>query len=181
MEIHYTKHHQAYIDNLNKALSGQPTLQAQSLEYLLTHLEELPQEIRMIVRNNAGGHYNHSFFWPSMEKPSDQYANGFLRQELLKVFGSYEHFQEKFNTAAKSVFGSGWAWLVLDKKESLSITTTPNQDSPLLQGSHPILGLDVWEHAYYLHYQNKRADYITAWWHVLNWDRAEEHYRAVIS
>jgi Fe-Mn family superoxide dismutase len=180
MEIHYTKHHQAYIDNLNKALAEYPALQGKTLEYLLTHLDELPEAIRAAVRNNGGGHYNHSFFWPSMIKKAGLKPTGLLAQEIVKKFGNHETFQTSFTNAAKSVFGSGWAWLVLDKKGALSIMTTPNQDTPLFAGLHPILGLDIWEHAYYLKYQNKRPDYIEAWWHVVNWEHAEEQYRIAI-
>jgi len=177
MEIHYTKHHQTYIDNLNAALDKHPELKNKSLEELLQNLETIPADIRTAVRNNGGGHINHSFFWPLMKKNGGTPVKGLVDQEITKAFGSASAFQEQFNTAAKGVFGSGWAWLALDKSGKLVIQGTPNQDSLISSGLSPILGLDVWEHAYYLHYQNKRADYIGAWWKVVNWEQVEENYR----
>lgn len=174
MQLHHDKHHQAYVDNLNAALKDHPSLQNKSVEYLLTHLQELPESIRQAVRNNGGGHYNHTFFWQILKKNNGAEPTGSLKDAIEKTFGSYTAFQEQFNTTAKKVFGSGWAWLCLDDKKSLSIISTPNQDSPITQQLHPILGLDVWEHAYYLKYQNKRPDYISAWWHVVNWQYATE-------
>lgn len=179
MEIHYTKHHQAYINNLNTALENYPELQQKELTEILTDLTQVPEAIRTAVRNNGGGTYNHDMFWLLMKKNNRQVLPiGKSNVEILKTFGTFENFQEKFNSAAKSVFGSGWAWLVINKSGNLEIVTTPNQDSPLSTGNSPILGLDVWEHAYYLQYQNKRPDYINAWWHVVNWDQVEENYLA---
>lgn len=179
MEIHYTKHHQAYIDNLNNALKNYPDLQKKSLEDILTHLNNIPEAIRTTVRNNGGGHENHSFFWPLMSKKGGGEPKGSVGKEIGTDFGSFDAFKEQFNAAAKGVFGSGWAWLVVDKNGKLLITSTPNQDSPITNGQTPILGLDVWEHAYYLKYQNKRPDYIGAWWNVVNWEQVEENYQKI--
>lgn len=176
MEIHYTKHHQAYIDNFNKALEQYPVLQEKTLEEILKDLDAVPEEVRLTVRNNAGGHYNHSFFWPLMSPNGGGDPKGPIAQEIVKHFGTFAEFKDAFNAKAKSVFGSGWAWLCLDKANKLVVIATPNQDCPLSQGLIPIMGLDVWEHAYYLKYQNKRPDYITAWWNVVNWDKVNEHY-----
>ncbi len=176
MEIHYTKHHQAYIDNLNAALKDLPEWQKKSLLEIIQSIDKLPKEIQTTVKNNAGGDFNHSFFWPLMKKNGGGSPKGELAKAIDKKFGSFEKFQEEFNAAAKKVFGSGWAWLVLDKNGQLCVISTPNQDPVMLQGYKPVLGLDVWEHAYYLKYQNKRPDYITAWWHVVNWDQAEQNY-----
>ncbi|HSW73790.1 MAG TPA: superoxide dismutase [Candidatus Limnocylindria bacterium] len=180
MEIHHTKHHQAYIDNLNKALASYPEWQNKPVEQLLLHLSQLPEAIQTAVRNNGGGHFNHSLFWKMMKPHAGGTPQGPVGQEITKVFGSFAAAQEQFTTAAKTVFGSGWAWLCVDKDGKLVIRTTPNQDNPIAQGLQPILGLDVWEHAYYLKYQNRRPDYITAWWHVINWEDVEENYRKVI-
>lgn len=179
MEIHLTKHHQAYIDNLNKALSPYPELQKLSLEDLLVGIETLPEAIRTAVRNNAGGDYNHTLFWQMMTPNADM-KQGLLIAEIQKKFGTYQAFKDQFETAAKTRFGSGWAWLVLNKAGDLEVLSTANQDAPLMQQNIPLLGLDVWEHAYYLHYQNRRPDYITAWWNVVNWEFVEERYRTVI-
>jgi superoxide dismutase, Fe-Mn family len=173
MEIHYTKHHQGYINSLNEALAGYPDLQSKSLEELLQSLETLPEAICTTVRNNAGGDYNHSLFWNWMVKGGST-PRGMIRTDIEKSFSSYEAFKEKFSQAAKTRFGSGWAWLVLNKQGNLEITSSANQDTPVSQGQVPILGLDVWEHAYYLKYQNRRVDYIEAWWHVVNWAYVEE-------
>lgn len=180
MEIHHDRHHKAYVDNLNAALAKHPDLQEISIMELLWNLESIPEDIQTVVRNNGGGHYNHSFFWQIMKKNGGGKPKGKIAEEIQKKFGSFEAFQDQFNTAAKSVFGSGWAWLVLDSEGNPIITTTPNQDVPLYDGDIPVLGLDVWEHAYYLKYQNKRVDYIQAWWHVIDWDMVEENYRAAI-
>jgi Fe-Mn family superoxide dismutase len=170
MEIHYTKHHQAYVDNLCKALDQFPELYKKSLEHILKHLDQLPSSIKTAVQNNGGGHYNHSLFWSMMKKGGGGKPKGALADQIAKQFGSFEAFQEQFNTAAKSRFGSGWAWLIINSHGDLEVTSTANQDTPLAFNGQPILALDVWEHAYYLKYQNKRVDYITAWWHVVNWD-----------
>jgi Fe-Mn family superoxide dismutase len=179
MEIHLTKHHQAYVDNLNKALQVHPDLQKLSLPDLLKKLPTLPESIQSAVRNNGGGHENHSMFWLMMA-PKAKMVQGQLHAEILKKFTTFESFQEQFGNAAKTRFGSGWAWLVLDKKGDLQIYSTANQDTPIMQGDMALLGLDVWEHAYYLHYQNRRPDYITAWWNVVNWEFVEENYKKVI-
>ncbi len=179
MEIHYTKHHQTYIDNLNKALTAHPELQSKPLSELLINLDQLPADIRTAVRNQGGGHANHTLFWTIMKPQGGGKPKGLVGQEITKIWTTVEHFQEQFNTAAKGVFGSGWAWLVVDATGKLAILSLPNQDSPLKQGVTPIMGLDVWEHAYYLQYQNRRPDYISAWWSVINWDQVEENYRAI--
>jgi len=179
MEIHYTKHHQAYIDNLNNALSSYPALQAERLAKLLTNLDEVPAAIRTAVRNHGGGHANHTLFWSIMKPHAGGNPKGLIAQEIAKTWTTLQNFQEQFNTAAKGVFGSGWAWLVVDATGKLAIISLPNQDSPLMHGMQPIMGLDVWEHAYYLEYQNRRPDYIAAWWSVINWDQVEENYRAI--
>ena len=147
---------------------------------LLSNIDKVPQDIRTAVQNNGGGHYNHTFFWPIMSPNGGGQPKGQLADEIKKTFGSFETFQEKFNAAAKSVFGSGWAWLCINKNGQLEIISMPNQNAPLMLGMKPILGLDVWEHAYYLKYQNKRPDYITAWWNVVNWDQVVEHYELIV-
>lgn len=180
MEIHYTKHHQAYVDKTNEALERHPEFEPSGVEALLLDLNAVPEGIRTAIRNNAGGHYNHSLFWHLMKKNGGGKPNGLLADAINKTFGNFESFQSLFNERAKTVFGSGWSWLSVDKSGELIITALPNQDSPLSYNMTPIFGLDVWEHAYYLKYQNKRPDYINAWWHVINWDMVEENYRAVI-
>lgn len=178
MEIHYTKHHQGYIDHLNAALKDYPQLQNKPVENLLRDLSAIPDAIRTAVRNNGGGHYNHSLFWQYMT-PKQSEPKGKLVDELTKSFKGLEGFTKEFNEAAKSRFGSGWAWLAYNKAGNLVITSTANQDATISEGMQPILGLDVWEHAYYLKYQNRRVDYIQAWWHVVNWEKIEEEYRAL--
>jgi Fe-Mn family superoxide dismutase len=180
MEIHYTKHHQAYVDNLNAALKPYPDLQKRTLDEIIELMtkSQIPQDISMQVRNNGGGHYNHSFFWPMMKKDGGGKPTGSLAKAITDTFGSFETFQEQFNAAAKKVFGSGWAWLVY-KNGKLTVVSTPNQDPVQLQGYKPVIGLDVWEHAYYLKYQNKRPDYISAWWNVINWDQAQKNFDEV--
>lgn len=180
MEIHHDGHHAAYVNNLNKALESYPELEKKSVDELVASLATLPEAVRTAVRNNGGGHANHSMFWLMMQKNGGGQPKGPVADAIKKEFLTFEQFQEKFNAAAKSVFGSGWAWLCVDKEGKLVVVPTPNQDSPLTQGMHPILGLDVWEHAYYLKYQNKRPDYIGAWWHVINWDYVEDHYRKAV-
>lgn len=179
MEIHLTKHHQAYIDNLNKALAAYPDLQLWSLDDLLKKIKTLPEPVQSVVQNNGGGHFNHSLFWQMMA-PQSKMIQGLLHQEILKKFNTFESFQEQFGTCAKTRFGSGWAWLVMNTKGDLSLYSTANQDAVIMRGDQPILGLDVWEHAYYLQYQNRRPDYIMAWWSVVNWEFAEEQYRKII-
>ncbi len=177
MEIHYTKHHQAYLDNLNAALKDHPELQNKGIEYILKNLAAVPEPIRTTVRNNGGGYFNHSLFWEYMS-PKGGEPQGKLKDEIVKTFKTFDAFKEEFNTAAKSRFGSGWAWLSLNKAGNLIITSSANQDTPVSDGLTPVLGLDVWEHAYYLKYQNRRVDYIQAWWHVVNWDKIDEDYRS---
>jgi Fe-Mn family superoxide dismutase len=176
MEIHHTKHHQAYVTNVNTALQGKADLERLPVEDLIRHLDKVPEDVRMTVRNNGGGHSNHSFFWQLMGAGKGGEPKGDLAGALKSAFGDFAKFKEAFAKAAMGRFGSGWAWLVVDGGK-LAITSTPNQDSPLMEGKKPILGLDVWEHAYYLKYQNRRADYVTAWWNVVNWDRVADLYK----
>jgi superoxide dismutase, Fe-Mn family len=180
MQIHLTKHHQAYIDNLNKALVLHPELQKLSLKDLLTNISTLPADIQTTVQNNAGGHFNHSLFWEMMT-PQSKMVQGQLHAAILKKYNSMQSFQEQFATAAKTRFGSGWAWSVVNGQGELEIYSTANQDAVIMKRDIPILGLDVWEHAYYLQYQNRRPDYITAWWSVVNWEFAEEQYRKALA
>jgi Fe-Mn family superoxide dismutase len=179
MEIHYTKHHQAYVDRLNEALKGHDDMLKLSLEELLKRAHTYAEPVKTALINNGGGHANHSFFWKVMKPNGGGVARGAAAQAIDSMFGSFQAFQEKFNGAAKTVFGSGWAWLCMDKQGKLVVMTTPNQNSPIMEGLSPILGLDVWEHAYYLQYQNKRPDYIQSWWNVVNWDFVEENYRTL--
>ncbi len=178
MEIHHTKHHQAYVDNLNAALEKHPEIADKPLEELLRAIDTVPEDIRTAVRNHGGGHMNHSFFWTIMGPAAgdDAHPAGKVGEMIDASFGGFALFKESFAKAAASVFGSGWAWLVIGADGKPAIITTPNQDSPLMTGAHPVLGLDVWEHAYYLKYQNKRPDYIDAWWHVVDWKRIEEKF-----
>jgi len=177
MEIHHGKHHQAYVTNLNAALEKAPELVDLSLEQLLGDLSKVPESIRGAVRNNGGGHWNHALFWTLMAPNGGGEPNGDLTAAITSAFGSFATFREQFQAAAMTRFGSGWAWLVSDNG-TLSIMSTPNQDNPLMEGKTAILGLDVWEHAYYLHYQNRRADYVGAWWNVVNWGEVSKHYAA---
>jgi superoxide dismutase, Fe-Mn family len=174
MEIHHTKHHQAYIDKLNAALEGHSALQDRTAESLIKDLSQVPEEIQTAVRNHGGGHANHSFFWPILKK--DVAFGGEVANAVNAKFGSYETFVEEFSSAAALLFGSGWTWLTVADGE-LEIVTTPNQDSPLGMGKVPVLGLDVWEHAYYLKYQNRRPEYISAFFKVINWDKVNENLR----
>ena len=178
MEIHYTKHHQAYITNLNAALEKHPELKL-SLEEMLADLTKVPQDIRGAVQNNGGGHYNHSFFWPLLKVNNGQTPKGALNDAINKTFGSFDAFKEQFSNAAKTRFGSGWAWLIVTKDKTLKVLSTANQDTPLTEGK-PILGLDVWEHAYYLNYQNRRPDYVSAFFNVVNWDVVEKLYKEAL-
>ena len=175
MEIHYTKHHQAYVDNLNKAIKG-TDLEKKTVEDLISDLNAVPENIRTVVRNNGGGHANHSFFWKIMGPKAGGEPKGKLADDIKSAFGSFDQFKEKLSAAAVGRFGSGWAWLIKKKNGGLEIISTPNQDSPLMDGNTPILGVDVWEHAYYLKYQNRRADYLKAWWDVVNWDAIADKY-----
>ena len=175
MNIHHTKHHQAYINNLNAALEKHPDLAGKSLEELLSDLNAVPEDIRTAVRNNGGGTYNHNLFWEIMGPKMGGSPTGAMTKALESAFGSFDAFKEEFAKAATTRFGSGWAWLVT-KGEGLAIVSTPNQDTPLAEGMTPILGLDVWEHAYYLKYQNRRPEYISNWWNVVNWDEVSRRY-----
>jgi len=178
MEIHHDKHHGAYVTNLNKALESAPDLQGKSVEELLAgNLSIVPDAIRTAVRNNAGGHVNHTMFWQIMKKGGGDGPRGELAQLIDNAFGTFDSFKEKFTAAAMGRFGSGWAWLIR-KDGKLEITSSANQDSTLMEGQFPIFGLDVWEHAYYLKYQNRRAEYITAWWNVVNWDEIGKRFKS---
>jgi Fe-Mn family superoxide dismutase len=170
MEIHHTKHHQAYVNNLNAALEKAPQLEGKSLDELMRNINSVPEAVRTPVRNNGGGHWNHSMFWELMGAKQGGEPRGRIADAIKTAFGDFSKFKEQFAAAATGRFGSGWAWLVDDGNGKLSITSTPNQDNPLMEGKKAILGLDVWEHAYYLKYQNRRPDYIGAWWNVVNWD-----------
>ncbi len=176
MEIHHTKHHQAYINNLNQALEKTPKLRDAPLERLLSDLASVPEEIRTAVRNNGGGHANHSLFWQLIGPKKGGSPKGQLAQAIKNEFGSFEKFKEIFNKAAATRFGSGWSWLSVNKEGKLTVHSTPNQDSPYIDGFKPIVGLDVWEHAYYLKYQNRRPEYIEAFWNIVNWENAEKFY-----
>jgi len=180
MEIHHDRHHQAYINNLNGALKDHLGLQNKPLEEILMELNLVPEAIRTTVRNNGGGTYNHNLFWTVMSPKGGGMPQGTVGRAIKERFENFENFQNLFNNAAKSVFGSGWAWLVIDHDGRLQITATANQDCPLMFGQKPILGLDVWEHAYYLQYQNKRPDYINAWWHVINWEQVNQYYHEIL-
>lgn len=175
MEIHHTKHHNTYVTKLNDAVKG-TDLESKSIVDIIKNLNSVPDDIRTAVQNNGGGHYNHSLFW-EMLTPNASEPSGEVVDAISSTFGSLDKFKEEFAAAAAGRFGSGWAWLVVDNGE-LSIVSTPNQDNPLSEGKIPVLGLDVWEHAYYLKYQNKRPDYISAFWNVVNWDKVNELYQA---
>jgi len=175
MEIHHDRHHAAYVANLNKAVANHPELTGKSVEELLKDLNSVPENIRTAVRNNGGGHYNHSLFWQMMKKDGGGEPTGDLAKAIDASFGNFGAIKDKFTEASTKIFGSGWAWLVADGGK-LNIVSTPNQDTPMSTGQNPLLGLDVWEHAYYLKHQNKRVDYIAAWWNVVNWDFVSERY-----
>ncbi len=175
MEIHHDKHHGAYVTNLNKALENLPDLQKLPVEQLLADLDKVPENIRTAVRNNGGGHANHSLFWKIMKKGGGGEPGGELAAAIKSAFGSFADFKTKFNQAATTRFGSGWAWL-FNLNGKLVIESTPNQDNPVMSGGKPVMGLDVWEHAYYLKYQNRRPEYIEAWWNVVNWDQIAQNY-----
>lgn len=181
MEIHHDKHHATYVTNVNNALKDQPDLAAMPVEQLIQNLSKVPESIRTAVRNNGGGHANHSMFWLLMAPGAGGAPQGELATAIGKFFGSFEDFKTKFEAAGATRFGSGWAWLVVNKdSKNLDIVSTPNQDNPLMDGHKPVLGLDVWEHSYYLKYQNKRPDYMKAWWSVVNWTQANKNYLAAI-
>ncbi|MEW5987134.1 MAG: superoxide dismutase [Chloroflexota bacterium] len=178
MSIHHDKHHAAYTTNLNNALAAYPDLAAKSVEELLGNLEAVPADIRPAVRNNGGGYANHNLFWAVMSGNGGGEPAGDLGAAIAAAFGSFASFKDAFTKAGMGRFGSGWAWLYVDKNGGLAVSSTPNQDTPLMDGNTPILGLDVWEHAYYLKYQNRRADYIAAWWNVVNWEAVAANYAA---
>src|SRR5690625_4223769 len=176
MNIHHTKHHNTYVNNLNAALEGHADLQSKSLKDLISDLDALPEDIRTAVRNNGGGHANHSLFWKVLSPNGGGAPSGELADKINEKFGSFDKFKEAFEQAAATRFGSGWAWLVVNSNGDLEVTSTPNQDSPLMEGKTPLLGLDVWEHAYYLKYQNRRPEYAKAFWNVVNWDQVAKNY-----
>ncbi|HWP37521.1 MAG TPA: superoxide dismutase [Gemmatimonadales bacterium] len=176
MQIHHGKHHQAYVTNLNAALDKHPTLHDKPLDQLLREIDKVPDDIRTAVRNHGGGHHNHSLFWTIMSPRGGGEPKGALAKALGETFGDFAKFKEAFTQAAATRFGSGWAWLLVKPGGALAVESTANQDSPLMEQKIPILGLDVWEHAYYLKYQNRRPDYITAWWNVVNWDEVGRRF-----
>jgi Fe-Mn family superoxide dismutase len=175
MEIHHTKHHQAYVNNLNAAIEKAPELQNKPIDELMRGVNSAPESVRTAVRNNGGGHWNHTMFWEIMAPKAGGEPTGALADAIKSAFGDFSKFKEQFGAAATGRFGSGWAWLI-NSGGKLSITSTPNQDNPLMEAKTAILGLDVWEHAYYLKYQNRRPDYITAWWNVVNWDAVAKRF-----
>ncbi len=179
MEIHHDKHHGAYVSNLNKALEGHPDLQRLSLTALLSGLDRVPESVRTTVRNNGGGHSNHDMFWRIMKKGGGGEPKGDIASAIQSSFGSFADFKAKFSQTALARFGSGWAWLLVHDGR-LVVDSTPNQDSPIMSRDKPVMGLDVWEHAYYLKYQNRRADYVEAWWNVVNWAAIEDNYRSAV-
>jgi Fe-Mn family superoxide dismutase len=175
MEIHHGKHHQTYVNNLNAAIEKAPELASKSLDDLMRNVSKLPEAVRTAIRNNGGGHWNHSMFWQIMAPKAGGEPGGNLGKAITSAFGDFAKFREQFSAAGVGRFGSGWAWLI-NTGGKLSITSTPNQDNPLMEGQKAVLGLDVWEHAYYLKYQNRRPDYITAWWNVVNWKEVEKRF-----
>lgn len=178
MRIHHDKHHAAYVNNLNAALEKHSELQYDSVEALLRDFDKVPEDIKTAVRNNGGGHANHTLFWEVMKPGGSNQPTGALGQAIDSAFGGFSQFKEKFANAGKGRFGSGWAWLVTGGDGTVQVTDTANQDSPLMSGQTPLLGLDVWEHAYYLKYQNRRPDYIDAWWNVVNWDEVGRRFQS---
>jgi superoxide dismutase, Fe-Mn family len=180
MEIHHTKHHKTYVDKLNAALEQHQRLASQSVEELLLNFSDVPDQIRPAVQNHGGGHANHSLWWTIIGPGGGGEPTGAIASALNTSFGSFKEFRDKFSTAAANLFGSGWAWLVQAGKGNLAVLSLPNQDSPLMTGMIPILGIDVWEHAYYLNYQNRRPDYLAAWWDVVNWDEVGRRYEAAV-
>ncbi len=184
MEIHYGKHHQAYVDNVNNAIKGNAQLEAKSLEELIANIPGIPENIRGAVRNNGGGHFNHSLFWSILAPKAGGEPTGELAEAIKNELGGFAAFKEKFETAAKTRFGSGWAWLCVGKDKKLIVCSTPNQDNPLMDIAEtkgtPILGLDVWEHAYYLKYQNRRPEYVSAFWNLVNWNAVDNNYKTAL-
>ncbi|MEI6345335.1 MAG: superoxide dismutase [Verrucomicrobiota bacterium] len=180
MEIHHDKHHAAYVNNLNNALKDHPELAAKPVNELIADLSLIPENIRTAVRNNGGGHSNHTFFWEIMGPGKGGAPVGMLADAITKTFGGFEEFKAKFEAGGVGRFGSGFVWLIVNKQGALEIVSLPNQDSPIMDGNKPVLANDVWEHAYYLHYQNRRPDYLKAWWNVVNWDHAEQNYQTAV-
>ena len=180
MEIHHDKHHAAYVNNLNNALKDHPELAAKPINELIADLSLIPENIRTAVRNNGGGHSNHTFFWEIMGPGKGGAPVGMLADAITKTFGGFEEFKAKFEAGGVGRFGSGFVWLIVNKQGALEIVSLPNQDSPIMDGNKPVLANDVWEHAYYLHYQNRRPDYLKAWWNVVNWDHAEQNYQTAV-
>jgi Fe-Mn family superoxide dismutase len=178
MEIHHSKHHQAYVTNLNAAIEKAPELQDKSLEWLLQNLASVPEAVRAAVRNNGGGHWNHSFFWQIIGPKAGGDPTGAVGDAIKSSFGDFSKLKEQLNASGLARFGSGWAWVVADKSGKLTIESTPNQDTPVSEKKTPIMGVDVWEHAYYLKYQNRRADYLAAWWNVVNWTEVGKRFDA---
>jgi superoxide dismutase, Fe-Mn family len=176
MQFHHDKHHAAYVKNLNAALDKHPELKSKTVEEILRQLDRVPEDIRKIVRNNGGGHVNHSMFWQIMKPQGGGEPTGAIASAIKENFGNFAAFKKQFNEAGAAQFGSGWVWLVRNKNGKLEVTTTANQDSPISSGKYPILGNDVWEHAYYLNYQNRRADYLEAWWNLVNWDEINQRF-----
>ncbi len=177
MQLHHDKHHAAYVNNLNNALQNQSQLASWTVEDLVRRINEVPESIRTAVRNNAGGHVNHSMFWQIMKPNGGGEPTGELGSAIQQAFGSFDQFKAAFNDAGVKRFGSGWTWLVLDRSGKLQVISTANQDSPMMDGMFPVMGNDVWEHAYYLKYQNRRPDYLAAWWNVVNWDEIAHRYQ----
>ena len=178
MHLHHDKHHQAYVTNLNNAIQGQGQLESMSIEDLIRNISSVPESIRTAVRNNGGGHINHSMFWAIMKPNGGGEPTGDLASAISSTFGSFDQFKAAFNDAGAKRFGSGWAWLVMDNSGKLSVISTANQDSPFIDGLYPVMGNDVWEHAYYLKYQNRRPEYLAAWWNVVNWDEVARRFQA---
>jgi Fe-Mn family superoxide dismutase len=178
MEIHHGKHHNAYVTNLNKAIAGKPDLEKKSVEELISNLDAVPGDVRMAVRNNGGGHVNHSMFWKLLAPKAGGAPTGKLADDINSTFGSFDAFKEKFEAGGVGRFGSGWVWLIATKGGTLEVMSTPNQDSPIMEGLKPVFGCDVWEHAYYLKYQNRRPDYLKAFWNVVNWAEVAKNYAA---
>jgi Fe-Mn family superoxide dismutase len=176
MEIHHGKHHATYVQKLNAALEKAPSYLSKPIDEVIRAIDSMPQEIRTAVKNHGGGHFNHSLFWNLLSPKGGGKPSGSLATSVDKTFGSFDAFKEQFSTAAANLFGSGWAWLCVDKSRKLVVATMPNQDAPLMQGLTPVLGLDVWEHAYYLKYQNRRPEYIAAFWNIVNWAEAARHF-----
>jgi Fe-Mn family superoxide dismutase len=176
MHLHHDKHHQAYVNNLNTALQGQSQFESMSVDDLMRNINSVPESIRTAVRNNGGGHANHSMYWQIMKPNGGGEPTGDLANAINSAFGSFDQFKAAFNDAGAKRFGSGWAWLVIGPDGKLAVTSSANQDSPLMEGQYPVMGNDVWEHAYYLKYQNRRPDYLAAWWNVVNWDEIAKRY-----